>query len=232
MIREISLYSLNSKLYYIHPIEKMSLVIISLAGCSYTTNIYLILGNIALFIILNIIAKNPFKMVRKFLCITGAFFLFTVITLLWQKTPLDYILLLVCRVINGALTIAFLALTTPINHIVYLMGKNKWTRDVADIMKSMERFIIIIEDDFATTFKAIKSRAGFCGLKNSISDFGRTCGLVFKSLIFRWKEINLSLKNRCYIGKHNYYYKFKICKYRIILLVIYLLVVIKMSLFK
>ena len=36
---------------------------------------------------------------------------------------------------------------------------------------------------FSTTFKAIKSRAGFCGFKNSVIDFGRTCGLVFKSLI-------------------------------------------------
>ena len=44
-----------------------------------------------------------------------------------------YILTLLLRGINGALSIDF-ALTTPINHIVYLMSKNKWTRNIGDIM--------------------------------------------------------------------------------------------------
>ena len=168
--------------------------------------------------------------INKFISIALFFGIFTALSLWWQGYDFIYILTLLLRGINGALSIGFLALTTPINHIVYLMSKNKWTRDIGDIMKSMERFIIIIEEDFSTTFKAIKSRAGFCGFKNSVIDFGRTCGLVFKSLIFRWREINLSLKNRCYIGRHNYYYQFESNRYRIDFIVAYCILMLSFCL--
>lgn len=226
MIREINLYSNNSKLIDIHPFEKLTLTIISLVGVSYIQNNYLLVANIIFFIVLNLICKNPISIINKFIAIALFFGICTSISLLWQGYDYNYILTLILRGINGALSIGFLALTTPINHIVYLMSKSEWTKDVGDIMKSMERFIIIIEEDFSTTFNAIKSRAGFCGCKNSIRDFGRACGLVFKSLIFRWREINLSLKNRCYIGKHNYYYKFESSKYRVALIMVYLIFMI------
>ena len=226
MIREISLYSTNSRLSDIHPLEKLSLTIISLVGASYLNNNYLLITNILIFIILNNLSKNPISIINKFIIIALFFGVFTSISLWWQGYEYSYILTLLLRGINGALSISFLALTTPINHIIFLMSKSNWTRDIGDIMKSMERFIIIIEEDFSTTFKAIKSRAGFCGCKNSIRDFGRACGLVFRSLIFRWREINLSLKNRCYVGKHNYYYQFTSNKYRIILIGIYLILMI------
>lgn len=230
MIREISLYSNNSRLTDIHPLEKLSLTIISLIGASYINNNYILSVNILFFIILNILSKNPKSIINKFISISLFFGIFTALSLWWQGYDFIYILTLLLRGINGALSIGFLALTTPINHIVYLMSKNKWTRDIGDIMKSMERFIIIIEEDFSTTFKAIKSRAGFCGFKNSVIDFGRTCGLVFKSLIFRWREINLSLKNRCYIGRHNYYYQFESNRYRIDFIVAYCILMLSFCL--
>ena len=230
MIREISLYSNNSRLTDIHPLEKLSLTIISLIGASYINNNYILSVNILFFILLNILSKNPKSIINIFISIALFFGIFTALSLWWQGYDFIYILTLLLRGINGALSIGFLALTTPINHIVYLMSKNKWTRDIGDIMKSMERFIIIIEEDFSTTFKAIKSRAGFCGFKNSVIDFGRTCGLVFKSLIFRWREINLSLKNRCYIGRHNYYYQFESNRYRIDFIVAYCILMLSFCL--
>lgn len=226
MVREISLYSTNSKLVDINPLEKLTLTIISLIGASYINNNYLLIINILIFIILNSLSKNPISMVNRFIIIAMFFGVFTSISLWWQGYDYIYILTLLLRGINGALSISFLTLTTPINHIIFLMSKSKWTRDVGDIMKSMERFIIVIEEDFSITFKAIKSRAGFCGFKNSIIDFGRACGLVFKSLIYRWREINLSLKNRCYVGRHNYYYQFNSNKYRVVLIGFYFILMI------
>lgn len=225
MVREISLYSINSRLAEVHPLEKLTLVIISLIGASYIHNNYILITNILFFIVLNIISNNPKSIIYKFIFIALFFGLFTSFSLWWQGYNFSYILTVLLRGVNGAVTIAFLAMTTPINHLVYLLSKSKWTRDVGDIMKSMERFIIIIEEDFSTIFKAIKSRAGFDGYKNATRDFGRACGLVFKSLIFRWREINLSLKNRCYVGKHNYYYEFKYKKYRVILISCYLILI-------
>ena len=226
MVREISLYSINSKLANIHPLEKLTLVIISLTGASYIQNNHILIANILFLIVLNIISNNPKSIIYKFIFIYLFFGIFTSISLWCQGYNFSYILTILLRGVNGAVTIAFLALTTPINHLVYLLSKSKWTRDIGDIMKSMERFIVIIEEDFSITFKAIKSRAGFGGCKNSIRDFGRACGLVFKSLIFRWREINLSLKNRCYVGKHNYYYSFKYNKFRVASIIGYLILIV------
>ncbi|MFL7796593.1 hypothetical protein OIM93_06730 [Clostridium chauvoei] len=222
MIREINLYSLNSKYSYIHPIEKLILVLISLTVCSYIENPYIIFLNIVFFIVLNLIARNPIRIINKFLSIAIFFSIFTTISLIWQGNSINYIIILILRGINGALSISFLSLTTPINQIVYIIGKFEYTRDVADIIKSMERFIIVLEDDFKITFNAIKARGGFSGIKSSIKDFGKALGVSFKNLIFRWREINLALKNRCYVGKHNYSYNFKISKLRLSYLLIYI----------
>lgn len=230
MIREISLYSLNSRYGHINPIEKISLIFISLVFCGYTENIYIILTNIILFCVLNFVAENPLKVVKKFLYIVGTFSLFTSLTLLWQGYGLGYIATLLLRGINGSLTIAFLSLTTPINHIVFLMNKSEYLKELADIMKSMERFLILIGDDFDTSFKAMKSRVGFNGFKKSISDFGKVCGLTFKNLMMRWQEINLGLKNRCYRGKHNYNYSFEFSKVRVIGIIFYLAIMISLTL--
>lgn len=225
MIKLISLYALNSKYAKVHPLEKILLVLISLISCSYTENIYLISLNIIIFIILSIKANNPFNIVKKFLIIVIVFSIFTTITLIFTY-DFKYIMVLLLRGINGGLSISFLALTTPLNHIVYLMSKNNLTREIGDISKSMETFILIIESDFEITFKAMRSRGGFSGFKESIKDFSRVCAIVMKNLFFRWREISDGLKNRCYVGKYNYSYSFIINKTRVLLIMSYGIVVL------
>lgn len=221
MLREINLYSNNSKLINIHPIEKILIISISLVGCSYTENIYIIAFNILLFFILNNIAKNPWRIIKKFLIISLIFSLSTTITMIWQHQSLDSILLIIFRGINGAITLSFLSLTTPINQIVALISKSENLRDVGDIIKSMERFIILLEEDFDITFKAMKARGGFGSFKKSLNDYGKAFGLILKNIFARWKEMNLSLKNRCYKGKFNYSFDFKINKKIILAITVY-----------
>lgn len=225
MIKLISLYALNSRYAKVHPLEKVLLVLISLIICSYTENIYLITLNIIFFIILSINAQNPFSLVKKFLAIVTVFSIFTTINLIFYY-DIKYIVIVLLRGVNGGITISFLALTTPLNHIVYLMSKNSLTREIGDIAKSMENFILIIEKDFEITFKAMKSRGGFSGFKNSIKDFARVCSIVMKNLFLRWREISEGLKNRCYDGKYNYRYVFNISKKRMLLIFLYGVVVL------
>ena len=225
MIRLINLYALNSKYAKVHPLEKVLLVFISLISCSYTENIYLIMLNIIFFSILSINAKNSFNMIKKFLTIVIIYSIFTTITLM-VTYDVKYIIVLLLRGVNGGLTISFLALTTPLNHIVYLMSRNNLTREIADIAKSMETFILVIEKDFDVTFKAMKSRGGFGSFKKSIKDFAKVCSIVMRNLFFRWKEISEGLKNRCYNGKYNYNYIFNISKKRILLILFYGIVVL------
>lgn len=220
MIKLINLYALNSKYSNVHPFEKLFLVLSSLIICSYTENIYLITFNMIFFVLLSFKANNPFDLVRKFIEVAFIFSIFTTITLMFNYDT-KYIIVLFLRGINGGITISFLALTTPLNHLLCLMNKNKLTKEIADIAKSMETFILIIEKDFEITFKAMKSRGGFSSFKKSIRDFARVCAIVMKNLLFRWKEISYGLKNRCYKGKYNYSYTFQLNKTRIVLIVIY-----------
>ncbi|MEG1002885.1 MAG: CbiQ family ECF transporter T component [Clostridium sp.] len=226
MIRLINLYSNNSKLAYIHPVEKIIIVLFSLIGCSYTKNIYIIIGNIFLFLLLNIIAKNPLVIVKKFIGVALVFTVFTSITMFWQGQSISLILLVVLRGINGAITLSFLALTTPINHIVAVISKFEYTRDIADIINQMERFIMLLEEDFNLTFKAIRCRGGFSSFKKSVKDYGLGFGIIFKNLISRWREINISLKNRNYRGRHNYSFNFKFNKIIISLVVLYFILLV------
>ncbi|MGL4570395.1 MAG: energy-coupling factor transporter transmembrane component T family protein [Clostridium sp.] len=226
MIRLINLYSNNSKLAYIHPVEKIIIVLFSLIGCSYTKNIYIIVANIFLFLLLNIIAKNPLVIVKKFISVAFIFTVFTSITMFWQGQSISLILLVVLRGINGAITLSFLALTTPINHIVAVISKFEYTRDIADIINQMERFIMLLEEDFNLTFKAIRCRGGFSSFRKSVKDYGLGFGIIFKNLISRWREINISLKNRNYRGRHNYSFNFKFNKIIISLVVLYFILLV------
>lgn len=212
LLRKINLYSSNSKLLNIHPIEKILLVVISLICCSYTKNIYLIFLNIFLLILLNVVAKNPWSIIKKFIYIALIFSISTAITMIWQGQSLEAILLIIFRGINGAITLSFLSLTTPINQIVAYISKYESIRDIADIIKAMERFIILLEEDFSIVFNAMKSRGGFRNFKSSLNDYGKAFGLILKNIFIRWKEISLSLQNRCYNGKFNYSFTFKINK--------------------
>ena len=80
MIREISLYSNNSRLTDIHPLEKLSLTIISLIGASYINNNYILSVNILFFIILNILSKNPKSIINKFISIALFLGIFTALS--------------------------------------------------------------------------------------------------------------------------------------------------------
>ena len=220
MIREINLHARINKNTYIHPLEKLMITFISLILCSYTENIYIILFNIMLISILVLKSKVPLKIVGKFLAIGFTFSFMSIIPILFIGNNIS-ILIIILRTLNGALTISLLSLTTPLDHIISLVSKSDFLRDVGDIAKSMERFLIIIEDEFNITFKAVKSRGGFNGYKNSIKDFGYVCSLVIKNLFSAWKEIRDGLNNRCYNGKHNYVFNFSINNKRLISIILY-----------
>lgn len=230
MLREVSLYSSNSKYSNIHPIEKLLLVLISLISSSYTNNIYVLVVNILFFVFLNLKARNPLKIVWEFFFASLFFGGITTVALFFQGYAIKYVFIILLRGINGAFTIAFFSLTTPINHIVYVMSKWEYTIDIGDIIKTMERFIILLEGDFYISFDAIKSRGGFDGFVNSIKDFSKCCGIVFRNMMIRWQDINLSLKNRCYNGKHTYNYKFSLSKLGLVFIILYLFTIITLNL--
>ncbi|SFB05934.1 CbiQ family ECF transporter T component [Clostridium frigidicarnis] len=221
MIREINLYAKNSKGKIIHPLEKLILIAIALVFNGYTKNINFLILNIILFSFLSYRLRNPIKIVFKFMCIAILFFVMSSITLIFTYS-IHEISIIFLRVLSGSIIISYLSLTTPLDDIIYVFYKIPIFKDLSDIAKSMERFLILIEDDFQITYKAIKSRGGFNGFKRGISDFGTMCGVVLKNLFHKWRDIDLGLNNRCYTGNISYIgIDFNLSKIRIGLIAIY-----------
>jgi cobalt/nickel transport system permease protein len=222
MIRETSMYAGINKLSNINPLEKLLIMLVPLLSGAFSEKWEVVIFNIGVMSIIGILSKLSWKMAKKFIFISVLFATFSIIPLLFES-KYDLAVLIILRAINGGIAISFFALTTPINHVVYLMYKTKYLSDVADIAKSFETFLIVIEKDFEITFKARKCRGEGTKYIDKLKSISKVCGVVFKNLLYRWKEISEGLKNRCYRGKYNYSYKFKINYVNLIFAFMYLL---------
>lgn len=143
------------------------------------------------------------NIVSKFSFGAFIFALLSSITFLFTY-DLNYILLILLKSFSGGLCIAYLSLTTPLDHILYIISKNKNFREICDIAKNMERYILLIDDEAKLIYNAIKSRSGFVTFKLKIINTGKMLGLLFFNTMKRWDEIKESLNSRCYQGNHYY----------------------------
>lgn len=209
MIREINMYAGINKMTNVHPMEKLLILLIPLLCCAYTEEYKVIMFNIIIVALLGFWSKTSGKMMRKFIYIAMVFALGSIIPLVFEQRY-SLIILFLLRTVNGAIAISVFALTTPINHLIYLMSKNSYLSEIADIAKSLETFLIILEEDFTITLRAMRSRGEGIRYTDKLKSISKACGVVLKNLLYRWKEINEGLKNRCYMGKYHYSYDFKI----------------------
>ncbi len=206
MLRTVLSYSKLSKLANIHPIEKIILCILPIIALSFTTRCYPLVINIMFFLVLHIVYKNPMHIVKHFVEATFLFALVSSITFVfdygWYST-----LILILKAVSGGISVSFLTLTTPTDHVFYIFSKISWLRDICDIGKSMERFLILIDDEFQTLRKSMLCRGAFGGFKNKVKDSGSLAALLFINTLKRWKEIKDGINSRGYRG--NIYYGFE-----------------------
>ena len=94
----------------------------------------------------------------------------------------------------------FFALTTPIDDVLDVMAKNTWLKDICDIAKTMERFLVVINDEYLILNNSIKCRGGFDGFKLKIRNTGKMAGLLFVNTMHRWKNIKDGIDSRGYRG--------------------------------
>jgi cobalt/nickel transport system permease protein len=199
MFRQISAFSKISSLAHIHPLEKIMLSIFPIVILGYCKSYIPQIINVAIFIFLHWRSKNPSNIVVKFTLGTAIFALISSITFLF-----DYGLyasgIIVLKALNGGLCLSYLALTTPVDHILLIGSKISYLRDICDIAKNMERFIFLIEDEYQVLFNAAKCRGGFSGFKDKIMDTSKIAGLLLVNTLKRWREINDAVNARCYKG--------------------------------
>ncbi len=91
------------------------------------------------------------------------------------------------------------SLTTPIDDMLYCLGKKEYLKDMCDIAKGMERFLVVINDEYNILYSSIKSRGGFDTFKLKIRNTGKW-QLFFYKYIKPMEIIKEGLDSRGYVG--------------------------------
>lgn len=199
MFRQVSAFSKISLLAQRHPLEKIMLSIFPIVVLGYCKIYIPLIINVFIFIILHWRSKNPSNIVVKFTLGTAIFAMISSITFLF-----DYGLyasgVIVLKALNGGICLSYLALTTPVDHILLIGSRISFLRDICDIAKNMERFIFLIEDEYHILYNAAKCRGGFGSFKDKIMDTSKIAGLLLVNTLKRWREINDAVNARCYKG--------------------------------
>jgi cobalt/nickel transport system permease protein len=156
-----------------------------------------------MFTILHLRCKNQFNIVMKFTALASSFPLLSSITFVFDY-GLRYCLVIMLKTLSGGICLSYLALSTPMDDILYFVSRIKGLRDVCDIAKHMERFLIVIEDEYIIMYNAMKLRAGFDSLTFKIKNTGKLAGLLFVNTMKRWEDIKNGINSRCYTGSMPY----------------------------
>ncbi|GAA0115497.1 CbiQ family ECF transporter T component [Clostridium senegalense] len=203
MLKTIIAYSKISKESHRHPLEKLCLCIFPMIILGFVHKPLPLILNIFIFLILHIKANNPKDIVLKFNIGILSFSLLSSITLLFVYN-FNYILVIILKGVSGGMCISYLTLTTPLDHILSLVSKITPLQDICDIAKSMELYILLINDEASSIYNAMSCRHGFHSFKSKIKNMSKLAGLLFLNTLKRWPEIQDGLYNRCYAGRHYY----------------------------
>lgn len=199
MLKLIMALSRINRLTNIHPAEKVLLSIFPIIVIGFSHNAVPIILNIIVFILLHAYSKNNKKIVTKFTLEIGAFAAFSSITLIFDY-GVSYCSIILLKSLSAGLCLSFFSLTTPIDDVLLTLSKHNYLKDLCDIAKSMERFLVVIDEEHNILYNSIKSRGGFDGFKLKIRNTGKMAGLLFVNTMNRWKSIKDGLDSRGYRG--------------------------------
>lgn len=228
MLKLIMALSKINRLSDIHPVEKVLLSIFPIVAIGFSHNAIPIILNIIVFIVLHAYSKNNKKIVTKFTLEIGAFAAFSSITFIFDY-GLSYCFILLLKSLSAGLCLSFFSLTTPIDDVLLILSKHNWLKDLCDITKSMERFLVVIDEEYYILYNSIKSRGGFDGFKLKIRNTGKMAGLLFINTMNRWKSIKDGIDSRGYRGYTPYLAKeFNFSFFRLGTVCLYVMVLILM----
>jgi cobalt/nickel transport system permease protein len=222
MFRTITAFSKINRLSKVHPVEKILLSIVPIILIGYTRHYYSIAINIILFLILHIVFKSPRKIVVKFTLAAAGFALISSVTFIFDY-GISFCTLIILKTLSSGISLSYLVLTTPLDDVLYFTSRIQSLRDICDITKNMERFLIIIEDEYIILNNSIKSRNGFSDISLKIRNTGKMAGLLFVNTMRKWDDIRDGIDSRCYRGSMPYLKKeFNFSYTRISCIIVYL----------
>lgn len=132
------------------------------------------------------------------------------------------------RALSGVSSMYMLALSTPLNEIIYVMKKARTPKIIIELMYLVYRFIFIMRDSYKSMRKSIESRLGFRDYRISLLSFGKIISNILIVSLRKSNSFYDSMESRCYKGEIRFFIKEKRINKKVIigmgLSIIYLIV--------
>ncbi|MBB6630254.1 CbiQ family ECF transporter T component [Clostridium algidicarnis] len=203
MLKEVILLSKVNDKSIVNPLEKIFISLGAIIILGFSKSYLPIIINIIFFGFMHFKNKHYFNIVMKFSLGTAAFALISSITFFFDYGA-KATFLIIAKSFSGGLCVGYLSLTTPMDDILNLLHKSKYLQDFCDIAKSMERFILLLEEELIIMTSSVKSRNGFDTFNLKIKNSAKIAGLLFVNTLRRWDNIKDAINSRCYNGTLNY----------------------------
>lgn len=132
------------------------------------------------------------------------------------------------RALSGVSSMYMLALSTPLNEIIYVMKKARTPKIIIELMYLVYRFIFIMRDSYKSMRKSIESRLGFRDYRTSLLSFGKIISNILIVSLRKSNSFYDAMESRCYRGEIRFFMKEKRINKKVIigmgLSIIYLIV--------
>ncbi|MGB9977118.1 CbiQ family ECF transporter T component [Thermovenabulum sp.] len=203
MIKEVILYSTSSRGRLVNPLEKLIFVLTAVISSNYFNAPLPFAINFTVFLFLHLYFKTPFNKVMKLLCEIAGFYFASSLVFLADKNIKGFLIANAKGVVNSS-ALTFLIFTTPVDDFLYLMSRTIFLKEIADLAKTMECFILLLEDELSLMILSAKARGGFDGFLNGIRSCAKIAALLLIDVLKRWKSIDEAISSRCFSGKIPY----------------------------
>ena len=132
------------------------------------------------------------------------------------------------RALSGVSSMYMLALSTPLNEIIYVIKKVRTPQIIIELMYLVYRFIFIMRDSYKSMRKSIESRLGFRDYRISLLSFGKIISNILIVSLRKSNSFYDSMESRGYKGEIRFFIKEKGINKKVIigmgLSIIYLIV--------
>jgi len=203
MIKEVILYSTSSRGRLVNPVEKLIFVLTAVISSNYFNTPLPFVINSGVFFFLHLYFKTPFNKVLKLIAEIAGFYFASSLIFIADKNIKGFLIANAKGVVNSS-ALTFLIFTTPVDDFLYLMSNTVFLKEIADLAKTMERFILLLEDELSLMILSAKARGGFDGFLNGIRSSAKIAALLLTDVLNRWKSIDEAISSRCFSGKIPY----------------------------
>lgn len=219
----IDQYAYSNALKNIHPMEKFCFALITLGICLWSQSwLFHIIVIVGMTILTVGRAKIPIKFYGE-LAVAPIFFLvlgvLTIAFVITKESSLvlygvslgSYVIgvsaeglrqagMIFFRAYASVSCLYFLALTTPMIDLIWVLKKLKTPSILTELMMIIYRFIFVLLETASLMYISQECRLGYASYKQSYISLGKLVSNLFLKAFYRAKELFIALSTRGYTG--------------------------------